>query len=253
MKRSLKTLIGYSIEGSDGPKGKVKDFLFDEERWVIRYMEADFGSMFNKKRVLIPRTFMGEPDGQNEKFPVSMSGKDIENCPDLTEELVVSRAYEMELNKHYGIDNYWMYDFSTMGNTMLYPPRPLRIPSRIITEDDLETSLRSFEEVKGYHIKAVDDTMGHIEDIIIDDEDWQIVYAIADTKNWLPWSKKVMLPLDFLNDISYIKQEVSIDLMKDTIKDAPEYDSSKPVEIKEEREMYEFLTRIMLTNNKKKR
>jgi hypothetical protein len=41
MKRSLKNLTGYSLEGNDGTQGKVKDFLFDEETWGVRYVDAD--------------------------------------------------------------------------------------------------------------------------------------------------------------------------------------------------------------------
>ncbi|MFO7755418.1 MAG: hypothetical protein R6V34_05490 [Bacteroidales bacterium] len=246
MKQSLKKLRAYSVEAMDGPKGKVRDFLFDEDRWVIRCLEADYGRLLGKKKVLIPKTFMQVPDTYNEKFPVNLEGKDIEACPGLDEKVPASRAYEAELNRHLGIDNYWMYDFSGMGSSMLYPPRPLKIPPKVVSEKNLETSLRSFDEVKGYRIKAIDGIMGHIDDIIVDDKDWQIIYIIADTSNWLPWSKKVMLPLDFLEDISYIEQQVRIELKKEIIKNAPEYDSSRPPEIQAERAVYEYLTMLML-------
>ncbi|MBS0010092.1 MAG: hypothetical protein KFF49_01695, partial [Bacteroidales bacterium] len=235
MKRSLKYLTGYTIEANDGPKGKVRDFLFDEERWLIRYMEADLGGFFSLKRVLIPRLFIKAPDREEETIPVNLKGKDVESCPDIDKEIPVSRAYEMELNKYYNIDNYWQYDFGAVASPVLFPPRPMGIPAKAVSEEDIDTSLRSFEEVKGYHIKAVDGTMGHIDDIIVDDEDWQIVYVIADTSNWLPWSKKVMLPIDFLENISYVKQEVSIRLKKATIKQAPEFDVSHPLEISHEK------------------
>jgi len=246
MKRSLKYLIGYSIESTDGPKGKVKDFLFDEDRWVIRYMEADLGNFFDMKRVLIPRTFFKSPDWENEKIPVNLDDRDIESCPALDKKMPVYRAYEMELNQHYDINNYWMFDMAATENPMIYPPRPLGIPVKEVSEDELDTSLRSFNEVTGYHIKASDGTMGHIDDIIIDDDDWQIVYLIADTSNWLPWSKKVMLPLDFLGEISYVKQHVSIKLKKESIRNAPEFDINRPLKISEEKSVYDFMSSIML-------
>lgn len=236
----------------DGPKGKVRDFLFDEDRWVIRYLETDFGRLFGKKRLLIPKIFMQVPDTYNEKFPVNLVEKDIEACPDLDEEVPVSRAHESELNKHYGMENYWMYDVSAMDSTILYPPRPLKIPPKVPNERSLDTRLRSFDEVKGYRIKAIDGIIGHLDDIIVDDKDWQIIYIIADTSNWLPWSKKVMLPLDFLKDISYVKQQVSIELRKDIIKNAPEYNSSRPLEIQAERTVYEYLTMLMLQKEENK-
>ena len=46
MKRSLKELKGYSLQAIDGEKGKVKNFLFDEDTWTVRYLEVDIGNFF---------------------------------------------------------------------------------------------------------------------------------------------------------------------------------------------------------------
>jgi hypothetical protein len=46
MKLSVKGIIGYTIKGVDEVKGKVKDFLFDEETWIVRYLDGDFGLIF---------------------------------------------------------------------------------------------------------------------------------------------------------------------------------------------------------------
>ena len=35
MLRSAKQLEGFAIGATDGPIGKVKDFYFDDEAWVI--------------------------------------------------------------------------------------------------------------------------------------------------------------------------------------------------------------------------
>jgi hypothetical protein len=43
MKRSIKELLGYTLQVKDGTKGSVKDFIFDEESWTIRYMKTDLG------------------------------------------------------------------------------------------------------------------------------------------------------------------------------------------------------------------
>ena len=36
MLRSVMSLEGFSIGATDGTVGKVKDFYFDDEAWVIR-------------------------------------------------------------------------------------------------------------------------------------------------------------------------------------------------------------------------
>jgi hypothetical protein len=62
----------------------------------------------------------------------------------------------------------------------------------------------------------------------------------VDTSNWRPWSKKVILAADWLAEISYVEREVSISLLADTIKNAPEYDAGRPVEVDFEKALYEF-------------
>ena len=232
MKRSIKILSGYSIEAIDGPKGKVKDFLFDEEAWIIRYIEADYGKLFKNRKVLIPKLFLKEPEWDKKHFPINLTKKNIESCPGLEEKMPVSREYEQLLSKHYSVDYYWPYVYNApVTGSMYFPPRPLRPPAKIVSEEDLDTSLRSFREIKGYHIRAIDGKLGHVEDLIVDDDDWQIVYVIVDTSNWRPWSKKVILAIDWLDEISYVDKQVMISLNTETIKNAPEYDADRPIEV----------------------
>ena len=58
MKRSLKNIVGYSIQGKDGTHGEVIDLLFDDESWIIRYIEAIFEGLDLRKSVLIPHSSM---------------------------------------------------------------------------------------------------------------------------------------------------------------------------------------------------
>ncbi len=134
---------------------------------------------------------------------------------------------------------------------MLYPNREsmftsnrtFRIPKNMKNEENVDTSLRSFSEVKGYFIRSSDDTFGHISDLIIDDRDWQILYVVLDTKNLVPWSKQVILPIEFIEEINFPKQEVRIDLTKDAIKNAPEYDPDNIINTEYENELYDFYGR----------
>jgi hypothetical protein len=236
MKRNLKELKGYSLEAKDGIEGKVKDFLFDEERWIIRYLEADLGTLFSSDKVLISKTFLKEPDWRNSIFPVELDKSDLEKSPRLESDLPVSRKYEEKLNKSYKLVNYWEQPYvPPVGvGAMGYMARPIKVPTKKIDEKNIDTNLRSFEEVMDYTINAKDGKLGHIENLIIDDEDWQIVYAVVDTKNWLPWSKKVLIAIQWMEEISYVNKEVKINLNTDTIKNAPEYDESKLID-----ELYE--------------
>lgn len=241
MKRSLKELKGFSIETTDGTKGVIKDFLFDEDSWKIRYLEADFGNFFKDKRVLLPVNVMKDPLWDDQKIPISVSGEYMENSPSPLDKPTVSREYEKKLLDYYQFGAYWADEMVTpTGSGMYYPARPIKVPVKEINENDLDTKLRSFKEVKGYHILATDGHLGHVEDLIADDADWQIIYVVIDTSNWRPWSKKVILLISWLKEVCYASKEVSIDVDTEIIKNAPEIDTSKPIEEAFEKSLLDY-------------
>lgn len=248
MKRSLKELKGYSIQAIDGEKGKVKNFLFDDEAWIIRYLEADLGNFFKEKRVMIPRQHLTEPHWEEKHFPIELTVKRIENSPDIEHDLPVSRKYEKELIEHYELKPYWPDNIAGYygRQSMFNPDNPFKTPKHIIGEDQIETNLRSFEEVRGYYINATDEQFGHIKDLIIDDEDWQVLYVIVDTKNILPWSKKVMLPIELIEEISFLDKEAKINLPKETIKNAPEYNPAQAINTEYEKGLRDFYGREII-------
>lgn len=230
MKRSLKNIVGYTIQAKDDTRGKVVDLLFDEESWIIRYIEVTFEGLDPRKRVLIPHSSLNAPDWQEKRFQLDLTRSDIEESPTIEDHLPVSREYEKALLKHFGVDPYWPYTFTPPAVSVVpYPPRPLKIPNKEVHEEDIDTSLRSFNEIESYRISGIDDTMGQVEDIIVDDEDWQIIYLIVDTSRWLPWSKSVVLSVEWLENISYVNREVRINLETSQIKKAPEFDPSHPI------------------------
>lgn len=243
MKRSLKNLLTFNIKETDGEKGSIKDFLFDEDKWIVRYLEVGLGNIFNDRKVLVEKSFLDQPDFDNRTFPVKLTKKQIEEAPKLSEHLPVSLKYEEEYNKHYRLVNYWDLPYSSIETT--YPPRPIRIPTKDFSEDDLDTKLRSFKEVENYHIHAKDGIFGHIHDLIVDDEDWQIVYAIVDTSKWMLWSRNVIIPINQLTKISYIKREVEINLSIEKIKNSPEYQEEKPMESDYEKALYDFYIKTL--------
>nr|WP_319272350.1 PRC-barrel domain-containing protein [uncultured Draconibacterium sp.] len=243
MKRSLKELIGYSIKAKNGEKGKVNDFLFDEKSWIMRYLDADLGSFFNQERVLIPHNFLGEPEQKEKNFNINLSVDNIKRSPNLNFDMPVSRVYEKKLADYYGIQNpYWLVDSAAFaGNEMVfYPGVAFRAPRKVIKEEDIDTSLRSFNEIKGYGINARDDSFGHISDFIIDDTDWQILYFVVDTNNLFPWSKKVILPIEMIDKISFTDREAHVDMTKEAIKESPEYNPDEAVNAELEEVLYDY-------------
>lgn len=248
MKRNLKEFLRYHVKAKDGPEGKIKDFLFDEDSWIVRYIDSDFGKWFRSNRILVPQVFIDEPKWEEKIFPIRLDKKTIEKGPHIEDHMPVSREYETQLVQHYQLEPYWPYTYAPpSAGSLFFPPRPLGIPPKTIDEKEVKSKLRSFQEVEGYNAIAKDKELGFIEDLIVDDHDWQIVYAVIDFTKLLPMSKKVLISIEGMKEISYVEHKVVLSLDPEKLKEAPHYDPDKILSKQDEKDLYDFFSWGMVT------
>lgn len=223
-----KTLMSYGLTSLDGEIGKAKDFYFDDHLWVIRYMVADTGEWLVSREVLISPYALSAVLKHERRISVELTKEQIEKSPSLDSDKPVSRQYETDYNLYYGWPMYWSGD-NLWG---VYPymwgadPYALRDDEKRLEakqdEKKWNPHLRSAQEVTGYHVHASDGEIGHIDDLIVDDETWAIRYAIVDTQNWWP-GKSVLLSPQWIERVSWEESMVFVDLPSETIKQSPEY------------------------------
>ena len=53
--------------------------------------------------------------------------------------------------------------------------------------------LQDLRKLIGCKIGANDGDIGHVKDFYFDDHSWNVRYLVADTENWLPNRKRVLL------------------------------------------------------------
>ncbi len=77
--------------------------------------------------------------------------------------------------------------------------------------------------LSGYDVEAVDGEIG-----VVDEGTYEFGSdaLVVNTGPWI-FGKKVMLPVGLINRIDEIEQKVFVDLTKDQIKNAPEFDESR--------------------------
>ena len=107
MLHSVRELKKYTIGATDGMIGDITDFYFDDEAWVIRYLEVDTGTWLSGRRVLISPFSIGVADRAARVFPVSISKEQIKHSPGIDTDKPVSRQHEKGYLSYYCYPHYW--------------------------------------------------------------------------------------------------------------------------------------------------
>ncbi len=213
---TIAELSGYQIQAGDGPIGKVDDLLLEDDTHAIRWLEINTGWWLTGRRVLLPpQSCRPDPDAQ--ALHSELSKQQIRSSPDAASDRPVSRQYELLLFEHYGLAPYW----GMPGGGLAVPPTATPIQRELHELEDQH--LRSARELQGYSIHAADECIGHIEDFMVEAENWRLAYVIVDTRNWLPGGRKVVLKPDWFDGFDHIAREARSFLRAESIRTAPEY------------------------------
>jgi len=244
MLKNASAINGYAIEASDGRIGTVSDFLFDDTNWLVRWLVVDTGNWLSGRKVLLPASVLGHLNPKKQEFSVRLTQKQVKDSPDIDTERPVSRQSETSIYDYYGWAPYWGADFYLGGyGDLAGPPYPgLHGSDDDICDSQLspdDPHLRSIEAVTGNHIQAKDGEIGHIEDFLLQEEDWSIHYLVIDTKNWWP-GKKVLISPRSVKDIDWPRELVTLNVDRQRVKDSPRYDSSTAVDRIFERNFHNY-------------
>jgi len=106
--RSSNEVNSYCIHASDGEIGHVEDFVLDDKDWAIRYLIINTGTWWPGNKVLISTQWIERVSWDQSKVFVNLSRETIKHSPDYTDELLLSRDYEIGLHGHYNRKGYWV-------------------------------------------------------------------------------------------------------------------------------------------------
>lgn len=188
MLRSIKELYGKRLGTSDGDVGHVKDFYFDDQEWVIRYVILETGTWLLRRLVLIsPGAFSNFPQEGNSLL-VNLSRQQIENSPAIESQKPVSRQHEEKY-----------YDFGAAN--------PHLRSARFISGDHF---------FNGYQIQTSEGSIGHVTDFIVDDKIWAIHHLVVEVGH-LSSRKQAAVSPPHIDRISYEESKVFVKVTKEAI------------------------------------
>jgi hypothetical protein len=248
-------LVGCTVHASDGEVGAVKDFLFDAQTWKIRWMTVDAGAWLPGRRVVFiqpsaiaPLTLPPKPklpmmsSGETLALSVNLAKGQIEAGPHAHQDDPVTRDIEGLLYDYYGWDPYW--GASHFGGAV-----PTEVESEIVEGAarramDAKTPpvdgadhLHGATEFNGYYVHAVDGDIGHVENLLADDANWDIRYLVIATRNWWP-GKIVQLSPYAVKEVDWFGEHVNMNVTRDQVRSAPAWDPLAMTDAVSEEELH---------------
>ena len=214
-------LHGCPVEAGDGHIGAVKDFLFDDQSWKVRWMVVDTGHWLPGRQVLIHPSAIAPLDltllakrvlpmmsmGDTLVVSVQLTKQQIEASPEAREDEPVTKQMETDLYKS--------LIFSEAAARQAADAESHRA--------DGDPHLQSVASVNGYHVHATDGDLGHVENFLADDANWDIRYLVIATRNWWP-GKHVQLAPFAVMEIDWSEHRINVNVTRDQVKSGPAWD-----------------------------
>ena len=238
---ALNGLFGCPVAATDGGVGTVKDFLFDDRNWKVRWMVVDTGYWLPGRKVLIhpsaivPLELPPKPAlpmvsmGQTLTVLVRLTKQQIQTSPEEGEDEPVTRQMEQRLYDYYGWDPFWGGSSFGADAIVLRPsgqPHPAEVAEGVAAGPEVppgDPHLGSVADVKGYAVHAIDGDLGHVESVLGDDVKWDVRYFVITTRNWLP-EKLVELATSAVTGVDWVERRVNVNVTRDQVRSAPAFD-----------------------------
>jgi hypothetical protein len=234
-------LEGCPVKVKDGDDvGAVKDFLFDEENWKIRWMVVAADHWLPGRKLYIhpsaiaPLTLPPKPKlpmmspGESLELTVNLSREQIAAGPHSGDDEPLKKDMELLLYDYYGWDPYW--GATHFGGAVLPNAEARIVADAARREAEAETlpldgvdRLHNVVEFKGYYVHALDGDIGHVENVLADDSNWEIRYLVIATRNWWP-GKIVQLAPYAVKDIDWFGERINMNVTRDRVRSAPAWD-----------------------------
>jgi hypothetical protein len=243
--RPAKHLKGFSLRSREGEIGEVTDLYFDNLHWQVRYFVVRTGTWLKHRLVLLSPESIQAPEWSNRVLPTSLDREAIRRSPDWESDRPVSRQYEEVLRKHYSWPVYWG-GVGAGGPFPIPPPLPAETDANAAEDlsDELEGDphLFSVNAFVGHHVQATDGEIGHVDDLLIDDDRWIVRYLVVDTRNWWP-GKKVILSPWWASGVDWPARRIDMDLKRAAIKSSPPYDPDAVMTVEASGELHDYYGR----------
>jgi hypothetical protein len=199
---------------------------FDDATWDVRSFVVRTGGWLRPRRVLIAPSLVRGVDRAREALEVRLSRDEVEASPPSRTETPVSRRHEELYHRDDDLAASWQGVSREDTAHAPWEVAPIVVPP-LDARTPGQPHLRSSAEVTGYGLHACDGPIGRVVDLLIGEPDWGVRFLEVDTRRWLP-GRHVLIAPAWVGRISRADREIFLEIDRERIASAPEYDADAP-------------------------
>lgn len=233
---NVKKVQGSTVAARDGNAGSVEDLYISDQNWQVDYLVVDTGNLFSGKKVVVSPAQIDRFDLDGQVVHLNQTIDEVHQDPEVDTDLPA--GYEKEVKEkpehgplppqRLGGGLFQEQHIGMTPDSMVETLRAEEQPEGDFVAEPQEVLARvhKAKDIIGAYIEATDGDIGHIEDLVVDDDTWSIPYAVIDTRNWLP-GKKIRLETRSIESVDTVNNKVYISLSQAAVKEQPEVNLSQ--------------------------
>jgi hypothetical protein len=215
--RSVRALRGSTVQAPDGIIGRVRDLLFDDQEWLVRYLVVDLGRWLPNQKILLPPSVVVDAREKDRMIRVSITREQVQASPRIDDDLPVVLQRRAERRGRHN----WALHLA--GEAIAVVPElalPLDFEAVNRGGRPFDPHLRTTRVAIGLRILARGVKAGSVVDLVIDETTWAIRYLIVETGEG---ERRLLLP-QLVGAIRLEDHTLAVDLPREVIAACPALD-----------------------------
>jgi PRC-barrel domain len=220
----LSMLRHFAIHARDGEIGRIADLFFDDHTWTARYLVVDTGSWLRHHRVLVSPIAVSAVDAPARSVTVDLTRDQIEGSPPVDTQMPLSRQMELKYRDYFSWPLYWLDRFVEAYDVSAYPRLAAadkavhaghapRRETLLEAPPKGDAHLRSAARLHGYIVMATDGLVGHLDDLVLDDDTWLIRGAEIHGED-RGHKHTLFVPHDLIADMNWAASSVHLNVTR---------------------------------------
>lgn len=212
-------MLSFWVRDADRELGKPKDWLFNTFPWTVHYFRVHTGTWPAHRSVLVTPFAFGEIDERVSVIYLKTTLKGLAGMPRLEDCRAQPRIPITGAQGQTG----WIKDDADRVTCSRVVD--IRQPVGIEVAKIRDPPLCSWRKFQGYSIQTLDARIGHVTDLIAEDQNWTILFLVVDVGGL--WGRKQLLVLpEWIEAVCSRDSVVRVNVGAHVVLDAPQFRSS---------------------------